>query len=234
MLSLALAPHVPTHHFSHPPIKPHHCLDHLWASKTHKALSINIKPISTREEEKSITLGSSYSTLLFVPSPSYKTMTQGLNFQEQRRAKAVGLRILLHHHIDSPGEAASAVLVTSGLRFRRDPPPPAANSCRRSPLPAASSRHAASLDSSFLASCFLCNKKLCPHKDVYMYRGDQGFCSVECRSRQIVADEMGEMDETCRRKSKKRLQSPRHCRSTGRYESRALLNELRQRQNRLA
>ncbi|KAE8683501.1 MATE efflux family protein 5-like [Hibiscus syriacus] len=42
---------------------------------------------------------------------------------------------------------------------------------------------------SFLERCFLCKKKLLPGKDIYMYKGDRGFCSVECRCRQIFMDE---------------------------------------------
>ncbi|KAJ8636370.1 hypothetical protein MRB53_010637 [Persea americana] len=41
----------------------------------------------------------------------------------------------------------------------------------------------------FLDSCFLCKKRLSPHRDIYMYRGDRAFCSVECRCRQIFMDE---------------------------------------------
>ncbi|KAL2932945.1 Protein MARD1 [Bienertia sinuspersici] len=54
----------------------------------------------------------------------------------------------------------------------------------------------------FLKSCHLCNKPLSPDKDVYMYRGDQGFCSVECRNRQIMLDDMKEMDEKMKKKKK--------------------------------
>ncbi|XP_056176502.1 FCS-Like Zinc finger 17-like [Syzygium oleosum] len=53
----------------------------------------------------------------------------------------------------------------------------------------------------FLKSCHLCRKKLSPHKDIYMYRGDQGFCSVVCRDRQIVIDEMAEMEMMVRASS---------------------------------
>ncbi|KAL4386792.1 hypothetical protein GQ457_09G023870 [Hibiscus cannabinus] len=42
---------------------------------------------------------------------------------------------------------------------------------------------------SFLQHCFLCKQKLLPGKDIYMYKGDRGFCSVECRCRQIFMDE---------------------------------------------
>ncbi|XVF66196.1 hypothetical protein PTKIN_Ptkin10aG0016100 [Pterospermum kingtungense] len=48
---------------------------------------------------------------------------------------------------------------------------------------------------SFLEQCFLCKQKLLPGKDIYMYRGDKAFCSVECRCRQIFMDE----EETLKR-----------------------------------
>ncbi|KAL0367733.1 UNVERIFIED_CONTAM: FCS-Like Zinc finger 15 [Sesamum radiatum] len=41
----------------------------------------------------------------------------------------------------------------------------------------------------FLDHCFLCKQKLLPAKDIYMYKGDRGFCSVECRCRQMFMDE---------------------------------------------
>ncbi|XWS72296.1 hypothetical protein CRYUN_Cryun02cG0027900 [Craigia yunnanensis] len=45
--------------------------------------------------------------------------------------------------------------------------------------------------SDFLSSCHLCRKKL-HGKDIYMYRGEKGFCSSECRSTQIMMDESKE------------------------------------------
>ncbi|MED6185639.1 hypothetical protein PIB30_059046 [Stylosanthes scabra] len=45
------------------------------------------------------------------------------------------------------------------------------------------------LNPTFLELCFLCRKKLLPGKDIYMYKGDKAFCSVECRSKQIFMDE---------------------------------------------
>lgn len=47
------------------------------------------------------------------------------------------------------------------------------------------------LSSNFLSSCHLCGKKL-HGKDIYMYRGEKGFCSTECRSSQIMMDERKE------------------------------------------
>ncbi|TKY54166.1 hypothetical protein E2542_SST18572 [Spatholobus suberectus] len=41
----------------------------------------------------------------------------------------------------------------------------------------------------FLDQCFLCGKRLLPGKDIYMYKGDRAFCSVECRCKQIFTDE---------------------------------------------
>ncbi|KAG6435460.1 hypothetical protein SASPL_100334 [Salvia splendens] len=43
--------------------------------------------------------------------------------------------------------------------------------------------------SGFLDNCFLCRRKLLPGNDIFMYKGDRAFCSVECRYRQIFMDE---------------------------------------------
>lgn len=44
----------------------------------------------------------------------------------------------------------------------------------------------------FLSVCFFCRRRLVQGKDIYMYRGDQAFCSTECRYQQIVIDERKE------------------------------------------
>eukprot|EP00253_Pinus_taeda_P035338 PITA_35338 len=41
----------------------------------------------------------------------------------------------------------------------------------------------------FLRACYLCERPLNHGKDIYMYRGDKAFCSVECRYQQILKDE---------------------------------------------
>ncbi|KAE9587662.1 hypothetical protein Lal_00021935 [Lupinus albus] len=51
--------------------------------------------------------------------------------------------------------------------------------------------------SDFLRSCHLCRKKL-HGKDIYIYRGEKAFCSMECRSREIM---MEEHNEVCRSKA---------------------------------
>ncbi|KAH7845502.1 hypothetical protein Vadar_002933 [Vaccinium darrowii] len=40
----------------------------------------------------------------------------------------------------------------------------------------------------FLNSCILCNCRLNPCCDIYMYKGDRAFCSEECRTQQINQD----------------------------------------------
>ncbi|XP_047972984.1 FCS-Like Zinc finger 7-like [Salvia hispanica] len=44
----------------------------------------------------------------------------------------------------------------------------------------------------FLRSCGLCNRSLAPGRDIYMYRGDTAFCSLECREQQMNQDESKE------------------------------------------
>ncbi|OMP04133.1 hypothetical protein COLO4_09921 [Corchorus olitorius] len=44
----------------------------------------------------------------------------------------------------------------------------------------------------FLRSCCLCKRRLAPGRDIYMYRGDAAFCSLECREKQMKQDERKE------------------------------------------
>jgi len=44
----------------------------------------------------------------------------------------------------------------------------------------------------FLRACFFCQRRLGHGRDIYMYRDDRAFCSVECRHQQIVMDERKE------------------------------------------
>ncbi|KAL8486978.1 hypothetical protein ACS0TY_023134 [Phlomoides rotata] len=44
----------------------------------------------------------------------------------------------------------------------------------------------------FLRVCALCNRRLIPGRDIYMYRGDTAFCSLECRHQQMTQDERKE------------------------------------------
>lgn len=44
----------------------------------------------------------------------------------------------------------------------------------------------------FLRTCGLCNCRLAPGRDIYMYRGDTAFCSLECREKQMKQDQRKE------------------------------------------
>ncbi|GLT93841.1 hypothetical protein SLE2022_116140 [Rubroshorea leprosula] len=46
--------------------------------------------------------------------------------------------------------------------------------------------------SNFLSACSLCKRRLIPGRDIYMYRGDSAFCSLECRQFQMTQDEKKE------------------------------------------
>ncbi|PQP96568.1 uncharacterized protein Pyn_20699 [Prunus yedoensis var. nudiflora] len=41
----------------------------------------------------------------------------------------------------------------------------------------------------FLRTCGLCKRQLASGRDIYMYRGDTAFCSLECREQQMKQDE---------------------------------------------
>ncbi|KAI9110315.1 hypothetical protein K1719_018757 [Acacia pycnantha] len=43
-----------------------------------------------------------------------------------------------------------------------------------------------------LSFCYSCKKKLEEGKDVYIYRGEKAFCSFDCRSEEILAEEKSE------------------------------------------
>lgn len=50
----------------------------------------------------------------------------------------------------------------------------------------------------FLDSCFFCNRRLDCNDDIFMYKGEMGFCSEECREEYMEIEEM-----KGRRRSKK-------------------------------
>ncbi|XP_062220358.1 FCS-Like Zinc finger 3-like [Phragmites australis] len=47
----------------------------------------------------------------------------------------------------------------------------------------------------FLKACGLCNRRLGPGRDTFIYRGEVAFCSQECREKQIEYDER--VEKTC-------------------------------------
>ncbi|CAJ1950659.1 unnamed protein product [Sphenostylis stenocarpa] len=82
-------------------------------------------------------------------------------------------------------------------------------------------------DFCYLKNCNLCHKKFRPDKDIYMYRGDQGFCSIECRDRQIAMDEMKEKESSSKQMVSSYKQSYKQCYSEARKETRHILQDLR-------
>ncbi|KAJ4952027.1 hypothetical protein NE237_028859 [Protea cynaroides] len=69
-------------------------------------------------------------------------------------------------------------------------------SCKKEEKAIESSLEFKSLDGSdlylsddFLSYCYTCKKKLEQGKDIYMYRGEQAFCSSSCRSQKIFVEE---------------------------------------------
>ncbi|KAL1329439.1 hypothetical protein HN51_046551 [Arachis hypogaea] len=82
-------------------------------------------------------------------------------------------------------------------------------------------------DYCFLKTCNLCNKQLRSDKDIYMYRGDQGFCSIECRNRQIVLDDMRELENSTKQMVASYNNRTHHCCNDARLETRLILEDLR-------
>ncbi|KAI3463196.1 hypothetical protein Pfo_019859 [Paulownia fortunei] len=109
------------------------------------------------------------------------------------------------------------------------------NQIVKSTSPSASDNHHSYC---YLQSCHLCHKPLSLDKEIYMYRfsfivyickGDLGFCSVECRDRQIYLDETKEIEIS----TQKILTSfrRRNRDGGGRCETTKLLEESRKRRH---
>ncbi|XP_059306605.1 FCS-Like Zinc finger 17-like [Lycium ferocissimum] len=136
-----------------------------------------------------------------------------------QKSVAVGLKILIKQGKADP----NSVLIMYSSRFTRVKPIFHTNPTEIS----SSAEH----NSCFLKCCFLCNKTLRLDKEVYMLRGDLGFCSLECRNRQIYMDEIKEIET----QTKKILGSFRRRGESGRCsETSALLEDYHQRRNPIA
>ncbi|XP_006342912.1 uncharacterized protein [Solanum tuberosum] len=143
-----------------------------------------------------------------------------------QKSVAVGLKILINQKkiCQSKAIAPNNVLIMYSSRFTKVKP-----IFHTNPTQSISIEH----NCCFLKYCFLCNKTLRLDKEVYMYKGDLGFCSVECRNRQIYLDEMKELETY----TKNMLRSFRRCGDDNRRrcsEASALLEEYNQRRNPLA
>ncbi|TVU05668.1 hypothetical protein EJB05_48840 [Eragrostis curvula] len=130
---------------------------------------------------------------LAVGGAAMTTAGGGVRRARERERHVVGLQILVHHHHHHHhgryGHAhAGSVVLKPMVRPR-----------------------AAAVSCSFLKACSLCRLELSPNKDVYMYRGDQGFCSEECRWQQILVDEARERDAAVfSSKERQRRRQARH------------------------
>ncbi|KAM7513651.1 hypothetical protein LguiA_003234 [Lonicera macranthoides] len=62
------------------------------------------------------------------------------------------------------------------------------------PIAMVSPRHRKPIiaEDNFLTTCGRCRRRLSHGHDIYMYRGDTAFCSVECREEQMKHDERKE------------------------------------------
>uniref|UniRef100_A0A0D9VHR4 FLZ-type domain-containing protein n=1 Tax=Leersia perrieri TaxID=77586 RepID=A0A0D9VHR4_9ORYZ len=91
----------------------------------------------------------------------------------------------------------SVLLETHKNHSSMNPPPQIISKASlHSHPPKISSPATVTTTSYFLQRCFLCHKELADGKDIYMYRGDRAFCSVDCRCKQIFMDEDGVADVT--------------------------------------
>ncbi|KAJ0255018.1 Protein MARD1 [Hirschfeldia incana] len=45
-------------------------------------------------------------------------------------------------------------------------------------------------DTGFLSNCYTCKKNLDQKHDIYIYRGEKGFCSSECRYQEMLLDQI--------------------------------------------
>ncbi|XP_024518030.1 uncharacterized protein LOC112341686 [Selaginella moellendorffii] len=77
----------------------------------------------------------------------------------------------------------------SAVRLTRSSIARAAQQCAR---PRDKSGSSNSTAPSFLRFCCLCKREIVYGRDIYMYRGIQAFCSLDCRDQQITNDEKQE------------------------------------------
>ncbi|GER52170.1 hypothetical protein STAS_29591 [Striga asiatica] len=100
----------------------------------------------------------------------------------------VGLSVILENYRDL-SEKRSPQVISKGISMIKPPSNPSSPTSPNGFFRRKQNVSDFSSAYGFLESCFLCRKKLLPGKDIYMYKGDTAFCSVECRYRQIFMDE---------------------------------------------
>ncbi|KAG8073727.1 hypothetical protein GUJ93_ZPchr0006g45931 [Zizania palustris] len=107
----------------------------------------------------------------------------------------VGLRLIIQ---PSPRQRPPlAVLRRSAVR----PLPPATSAAgchQQDDIGAGSWASVGSLG--FLKRCYCCHKKLDAAMDVFVFKGEQAFCSAECRCQQMAREERREIEMLVRRR----------------------------------
>ncbi|TKW10200.1 hypothetical protein SEVIR_6G146300v4 [Setaria viridis] len=99
-----------------------------------------------------------------------------------------------HHQVQAAGEDPFGWAVGGCAAGRADWL--AAYRARAAPALAGLRRNSADFSAAetaaFLRACGLCNRRLGPGRDTFMYRGDTAFCSMECRQQHITIEEWKE------------------------------------------
>ncbi|KAJ9154519.1 hypothetical protein P3X46_027842 [Hevea brasiliensis] len=98
----------------------------------------------------------------------------------------VGLSIVLEAQKGGVNKKAPQVISKATMMINK---PSSSSSSSSLPSSSSLSSYLSFPVPTFLEHCFLCGQKLLAGKDIYMYKGDRAFCSVECRCRQIFMDE---------------------------------------------
>ncbi|KAI3883656.1 hypothetical protein MKX03_016338 [Papaver bracteatum] len=108
-----------------------------------------------------------------------------------------------HHHLSRRNTVGGGDAITSNTEFEQKfmssnvaPLKPRFNQRRNS------GDFSVEAAAHFLRSCGLCKRWLAPGRDIFMYRGDAAFCTLECRHQQIQQDEK---KEKCSWASKKEI-----------------------------
>ncbi|TVU48164.1 hypothetical protein EJB05_07790 [Eragrostis curvula] len=122
-------------------------------------------------------------------APSLFQIEEGIGVSAPTPASGelVGLRLIIQ---PSPRQRLPAVLLRRSAV--RAPAATSASKCHEN------GRMFVGLE--FLKCCFCCHKKLDADMDVFVYKGEQAFCSAECRSQHIAKEERREIEHLVRKR----------------------------------
>ncbi|KAJ8767825.1 hypothetical protein K2173_020765 [Erythroxylum novogranatense] len=104
----------------------------------------------------------------------------------------VGNNVIKKHVYHGFDDSVSVFDVSPGLFYASSSPPPPKTTMNIDGRRSGGGDETGDLwTNDFLSSCYLCNKLL-HGLDVFMYRGEKGFCSAECRDKQIRSEDYRE------------------------------------------